>query len=140
MSFQSSRNRESKQISRNYAELATVTSPGEEISALGIGEYRDVVLMAPYGINWCPPVDYNVQLLKSWRSGVRMSAIGAPTQKEVKPEEIEIYGKDSSIFLNEDGEIKLEAKGGASILLNTDGTILLNNHFKINPDGSTERV
>lgn len=123
MSYQRARERQAKQNNYNTSELGTVTSSGKEISALGMGEYREVPLMAPFGIRWNPPAGVSIELIKNWNMGSSVVAVGTIVDEEVPPGEIELY-----------------SMGGAKIQLKNDGSVIINEHFKINPDGSTERV
>ena len=123
MSYQRRRERESRQNSSNTSELGTVTSSGKEINVLGVGEYREVPLVAPFGIRWNPPSGSNVQLVKNWHSGKSIVAVGTIVDKEIEPGEIEIY-----------------SAGGAKVELKNNGAVIINEHFKINPDGSTEKI
>lgn len=140
MSFENIRRREKQVTYKNNSEIATVTSPGNRLSALGSGEYREVILLGPYGIAWNPPVGSNIQLLKNWNSGDNVAAIGTEVNKEIQPGEIKIFAHGSEIFLKETGEIALESKSKAKIEFNHDGSILINNHFLIHKDGTTERI
>lgn len=123
MSYQRMRERQSRQNNYNTSELGTVTSSGKEINALGVGEYREVPLVAPFGIRWNPPSGINVQLIKNWHSGQSVVAVGTIVDEEIEPGEVELY-----------------SMGGAKIQLKNDGTVIINEHFRINPDGTTERV
>lgn len=122
-SFIRARKRQERQSSYNPAEMSTVTSSGKEINALGIGEYREVPLVAPFGIRWNPPSGSSVQLIKNWQSGNAVVAVGTIVDKEIEPGEVEIY-----------------SQGGAKIQLKNNGTVIINEHFKINTDGTTERI
>lgn len=123
MSYQRTRDRQSRQETSNTSELGTVTSSGKEINVLGVGEYREVPLVAPFGIRWNPPADSNVQLIKNWHMGSNIVAVGTVLDKEIDPGELELY-----------------SQGGAKLQLKNDGTVIINEHFKINPDGTTERI
>ena len=123
MGYQRTRERQSRQNSYNTSELGTVTSSGKEINALGVGEYREVPLIAPFGIRWNPPNGANVQLIKNWHMGSNIVAVGTIVDEEIEPGEVELY-----------------SMGGAKIQLKNDGTVIINEHFRINPDGTTERV
>lgn len=123
MSYQRARERQSRQENNNTSELGTVTSSGKEINVLGVGEYREVPLVAPFGIRWNPPAGVSVELIKNWHMGSNIVAVGTLVDEEVSPGEIEIY-----------------SMGGAIIQMKNDGSVVINKHFKINPDGSTERI
>lgn len=123
MSYQRARERQSKQDNYNTSELGNVTSSGKEINAIGLGEYREVPLIAPFGIRWNPPSGASVQLIKNWSMGSNIVAVGTIVDEEIEPGEVELY-----------------SQGGANIQLKNDGTVIINEHFKINPDGSTERI
>lgn len=110
-------------MSSNNSELGTVTSSGREINVSGVGEYREVPLVAPFGIRWNPPSGSNVQLIKNWNSGSNIVAVGTIVDDAIEPGEVEIY-----------------SLGGAKIKLKNDGTIIMNERFKINADGTTEHV
>jgi len=121
--FIRARERQERQSAYNPADMATVTSSGKEVNALGVGEYRRVPLIAPFGIRWNPPSGSSVQLIKNWQSGNAVVAIGTIVDKEILPGEVEIY-----------------SHGGAKIQLKNDGTVIINGRFKINTDGTTERI
>lgn len=123
MSYQRARERQSRQNNYNTSELGTVTSPGKEINALGVGEYREVPLIAPFGIRWNPPSGANVQLVKNWHMGSNVVAVGTIVDEEIEPGEVELY-----------------SMGGAKVQLKNDGSVIINEHFKIYPDGTTERI
>lgn len=122
-SYQRMKNRDNKKSHSVTSELGTVTSSGKEINVEGAGEYREVPLVAPFGIRWNPPSGSDVELIKNWGNGSSVVAVGT-----VVDEEIEV------------GEVELYSMGGAKIELKNDGTVIINSHFKINPDGSTQVV
>ncbi len=123
MGYQRTRERQSRQNSYNTSELGTVTSSGKEINALGVGEYREVPLVAPFGIRWNPPDGESIQLIKNWHMGSNIVAVGTIVDEEIEPGEVEIY-----------------SQGGALIQLKNDGNVIINEHFKINADGTTEKI
>lgn len=123
MGYQRTRERQLRQESSNTSELGTVTSSGKEINVVGVGEYREVPLVAPFGIRWNPPSGESVELIKNWHSGKSVVAVGTIVDEEIEPGEIELY-----------------SRGGAKIELKNNGTVIINEHFKINPDGTTERI
>lgn len=112
------RDRESKNISSNNIEMATVTSPNTEqgVNAQGVGEYREIPLVAPFGIRWNPVVDSNVQLIKNWNAGKSIVAVGTIVDKTLEPGEIELYSiGGASIKLTKDGNILINASGNVKI-------------------------
>lgn len=123
MSYQRARERQSRQGYYNTSELGNVTSSGKEINVLGVGEYREVPLIAPFGIRWNPPSGASVQLVKNWSMGTNIVAVGTIVDEEIEPGEVELY-----------------SIGGAKVQLKNDGSVIINGHFKINPDGTTERI
>lgn len=106
----------------NNTEIGTVTTSGKEINVEGLGEYRQVPLIAPFGILWNPPQGENVELVKNWRCGDSIVAIGTIVDKELPI-----------------GEIELFSLGGANIKLKNDGTVIINEHLIIRSDGSIEK-
>ncbi len=121
MGFRNARIRDIQRHTTIASEITTVTSPGKTINALGTGEYREVPLIAPFGIRWNPPGGCNVQLIKNWNSAEAAVALGTIVDEAVEP-----------------GEIQLFSKGGASLHLKNDGTILINNRLLIKQDGTLE--
>ena len=123
MGYQRTRERQLRQESSNTSELGTVTSSGKEINVAGVGEYREVPLIAPFGIRWNPPAGESVELIKNWHMGSNIVAVGTVVDEEIPLGEVELY-----------------SQGGAKLQLKNDGTVIINEHFKINPDGTTERI
>lgn len=123
MGYQRTRERQLRQENSNTSELGTVTSSGKEINVAGVGEYREVPLVAPFGIRWNPPAGESVELIKNWHMGSNIVAVGTVVDEEIPPGEVELY-----------------SQGGAKLQLKNDGTVIINEHFKINPDGTTERI
>lgn len=117
-SYQRMKDRDSKKGSTITSELGTVTSSGKEISAEGAGEYREVSLIAPFGIRWNPPSGTDVELIKNWGSGSSVVAVGTIVDEEVEPGEIELY-----------------SQGGATITLKNNGDVVINGCLTITKDG-----
>lgn len=118
MSYRRTRGRQDKQSGYNTSELGTVTSSGKEINTLGVGEYREVPLVAPFGIRWNPPDGESVQLVKNWHMGSNIVAVGTIVDEEVPPGEVELY-----------------SQGGAKIRLKNNGDIVINEVVVITKDG-----
>lgn len=120
-SFQRRKERESKQSSYNTSEMATVTSPdsGEGINANGVGEYREVPLVAPFGIRWNPPSGQSVELIKNWSNGKSVVAVGTEVDTTLPAGETELY-----------------SLGGATIRCKNNGDVVINNTVVIKKDGS----
>lgn len=136
MSYQRARERQSRQDGYNSSELGTVTSSGQEINALGLGEYRGVPLIAPFGIRWNPPSGIGAQLIKNWHSGQSVVAIGTIVDEEVPPGQIELYSIGrATVKCKEDGEIEAYSQGGAKLQLKNDGTVVVNDKVTIDSDG-----
>lgn len=119
MGYQRARDRQTRQGNYNTSELSTVTSSGgKEINALGVGEYREVPLVAPFGIRWNPPAGESVQLIKNWHMGSNIVAVGTIVDEEIPPGEVELY-----------------SKGGAKIRLKNNGDVVINELVIITIDG-----
>lgn len=123
MSYQRARERQSRQNNYNTSELGTVTSSGKEINALGVGEYREVPLVAPFGIRWNPPSGANVQLIKNWHMGSNIVAVGTIVDEEIPHGEVELY-----------------SKGGAKLRLKNDGTVIVNDKVTISKEGKVKAI
>lgn len=118
MSYQRTRERQSRQERSNTSELGTVTSSGKEINVVGVGEYREVPLVAPFGIRWNPPAGESVELIKNWHMGSNIVAVGTIVDEEIEPGEIELY-----------------SQGGAKIELKNNGDVIINECVIITKDG-----
>ncbi|QEK12705.1 hypothetical protein FQB35_10380 [Crassaminicella thermophila] len=120
-SFQRKRDRENKQNNYNTSELATVTSSdtGQGINANGVGEYREIPLIAPFGIRWNPPSGKSVELIKNWFNGKTIVAVGTEVDTTIPAGETEIY-----------------SMGGATIRCKNNGDVVINNAVVIKKDGS----
>lgn len=118
MSYQKARERQSRQENYNTSELGNVTSSGKEINAIGVGEYREVPLIAPFGIRWNPPSGASVQLVKNWNMGSNIVAVGTIVDEEVPPGEVELY-----------------SMGGAKIRLKNNGDVVINDIVVITKKG-----
>lgn len=137
--FKNARGRDIGKNTKNVAEIATVTSSGNEINAEGAGEYREVPLVSPFGIKYNPPANTNIELIKNWNSGENAACLGVLLDEEVKTK-IEGTIKTVDDIVLDPGELLLFSLGGAMIKLSNDGAVLINNHFKINKDGTTETI
>lgn len=123
MGYHRIRERQSRQNSYNTSELGTVTSSGKEINSLGVGEYREVPLVAPFGIRWNPPSGESVQLIKNWHMGSNIVAVGTIVDEEIPPGEVELY-----------------SMGGAKIQLKNDGTVIVNDKVIITKEGKVKAL
>jgi hypothetical protein len=122
------RQREAGKDSYNNSEMATVTSSGKEIAAQGVGEYRDIPLVAPFGIRWNPPVGANVELIKNWSMGKAVVAVGTIVDQEISPGECQIYSiGGATVTCKLDGSMESKAAAGNTIKLMRDGTVEISN-------------
>ena len=142
MSYQRTRERQSRQNNYNTSELGTVTSSGKEINVLGVGEYREVPLILPFGIVVNIPDETNVELLKNWQYGKNIVSIGNLLDENIKTYDKEEI-KDERPALEsklKPGEVMFFSLGGATIKLKNNGDIVLNRRLVVHPDGTTYRI
>ncbi|QZY56715.1 hypothetical protein [Crassaminicella profunda] len=130
-SFNRMRERQSKQNTYNTSEMATVTSSdnGQGINANGVGEYREIPLVAPFGIRWNPPSGQSVELIKNWSNGKSIVAVGTIIDKSLEPGESELYSiGGASVKCKNDGSINIISGIGSIINLSSNGSITIQNH------------
>jgi hypothetical protein len=95
----------------NVAMLGAVSINGDELSVIGVGELRELLIVAPYGIDWKPPAGEQGEVIYNFGLASRAACIGV--KRELKSD-------------LEPGELYLSSKGGAYIHLKNDGSITLN--------------
>lgn len=81
-------------------------STGVEVSASR--KYREVPVVAPYGIYWVPPAGEQAVMVHTPASDLCMGVVNSGAQ-ELEP-----------------GELMLCSDGGASIVLKNNGSVLIN--------------
>ncbi len=97
----------SKYEQNQKAEKGSVTLSDRCIETDGTVKARNIESFAPYGYQTVPPVGEEVMLLPSSHGQV-------------------IIGSKSENSDLESGEIKISSKGGASIILKNDGSVMIN--------------
>lgn len=101
----------SKMLAKNEnvrtAEKGSVTLSSDILEASGTVKTRDIESYAPYGYQSAPPVGEEVMLLPSSDGQVSLGSKVSCSQLEA-------------------GEIRLCSKGGASIVLKNDGSVVIN--------------
>lgn len=100
-------------------ESGSITLSGSNIEAESSVNVRSVSGYSPYGYSYVPPVGEEAVLIPSADGramlGTRLNAIGL-----------------------EEGEIKISSKGGATIVLKNDGTVVINSLI-ISKEGKIEQ-
>ncbi|WP_432400923.1 hypothetical protein [Wukongibacter sp. M2B1] len=142
-SYKRRRDRENKQVKSNNIELATVTSPdtGQGVNAQGVGEYREIPLVAPFGIRWNPPLGQNIQLIKNWNNGKAVVAVGTIVDQFLEPGESELFSiGGASIKCKANGEIEAKANGGATIECKSNGSVVINSLVEITKEGIIKAI
>jgi len=93
-------------------------SQGNTFEAEAAVRSRNVRQCAPYGYCVNTPAGASVMLLPSSDGQLALGINRAPGDLEA-------------------GEIRIVSRGGASIVLKNDGSVVINNHFIINKDGES---
>jgi hypothetical protein len=119
------------------AEICSISIGGEDAAAIAAGEMRELETVAPGGYVWLPETGREA-LVISCGDGSRVMAgvAGSTVPAGMKPGEVYIMSKAASVYLMNDGTVKVNGNiiltGNADVtgVVNITGALIVNGVVK----------